>query len=116
MRRREFITLVGGAMVSWPLAARAQQAGKLPVIGCLNGGAAHDPLFESLTGEFLSALKDAGYLEGQNIEFDFRWAEGDYSRLPALAAALVDKRVAVIFAGGPPAALAAKAATGTIPI
>jgi len=115
MRRRVFITLLGGAAAAWPLAAGAQQA-RLPVIGWLNAGGAHDPLFESLTREFLSALKDGGYLEGQNVEIDFRWAEGDYARLPAFAAELVDKRVAVIFAGGPPAALAAKAATATIPI
>jgi putative ABC transport system substrate-binding protein len=115
MRRREFITLLGGAAVAWPLAARAQQAA-MPVIGWLNAGPAHDPLFENFTNVFLSALKDAGYLDGQNVEIDFRWAEGDYTRLPALAAELVAKRAALIVAGGPSAALAAKAATATIPI
>jgi putative ABC transport system substrate-binding protein len=115
MRRREFITLLGGATVAWPLAVGAQQAA-MPVIGWLNAGPAHDPLFVNLTNVYLSALKDAGYLDGQNVEIDFRWAEGDYMRLPALAAELVAKRVALIVASGPSAVLAAKAATATIPI
>jgi len=115
MRRREFITLLGGAAI-WPVTAPAQQPAGVPVIGWLNAGPAHDALFVNYTNVFRAALKDAGYVEGQNVEIDFRWAEGDYARLPALAAELVAKRVALIVAGGPPAALAAKAATTTIPI
>ena len=88
----------------------------MPVIGWLNSGTAGDPLFMSLASAFRAGLKDAGYVEGQNVAIDFRWGEGQYSRLPTLAAELVAKRVDVIMAGGPPAALAAKAATQTIPI
>src|SRR5436309_1754853 len=112
MRRREFIK---GCAALWPLTARAQRPA-MPLIGWLNAGLAHDPLFVNFTNAFRSALKDAGYVEGQNVEIDFRWAEGDYTRLPNLAADLVAKRVAVIVAGAPAAALAAKAATATIPI
>ena len=114
MRRREFIAVVGGA-AAWPLAARAQQPA-MPVVGWLNSGTAGDPFFMSLASAFRAGLKDAGYVEGQNVAIDFRWGEGQYSRLPTLAAELVAKRVDVIMAGGPPAALAAKAATQTIPI
>ena len=115
MRRREFIALVGGAAaITWPLPAGAQQP--MPVVGWLNSGLAGDPYFMSLASAFRAGLKDAGYVEGQNVAIDFRWGEGQYSRLPTLAAELVSKRVDVIFAGGPPAALAAKAATQTIPI
>src|SRR5262249_41840262 len=115
MRRREFISLLGGAAVMWPLTARAQQPA-MPVVGWLNSGLASDPFFMSLASAFRAGLKDAGYVEGQNVAIDFRWGEGHYSRLPTLAAELVAKRVDVIMAGGPPAALAAKAATQTIPI
>jgi putative ABC transport system substrate-binding protein len=115
MRRREFITILGGALATWPLAARAQQSA-LPVIGWLNSGPAGDPLFMSFAMAFRAGLKDAGYTEGQNVAIDFRWGEGQYSRLPTLAAELVAKRVDVIIAGGPPAAAAAKAATQIIPI
>jgi putative ABC transport system substrate-binding protein len=112
IRRREFIALLGGTAVAWPIAARAQQ----PVIGWLNSGSAHDPFFAGLLTAYRAGLMDAGYVEGQNVEIDARWSEGQYARLPAIAAELVGKRVAVIAAGGPPAALAAKAATETIPI
>jgi putative tryptophan/tyrosine transport system substrate-binding protein len=115
MRRREFIRLLGGAIAAWPLAARAQQSA-LPVIGWLSSGSAHDPRFVGLLAAFRTGLKDAGFVEDQNVEIDLRWSEGQYARLPALAAELVGKRVAVIAAGGPPAAVAAKAATETIPI
>ena len=114
MRRRDFIAALGTA-VAWPLSVVAQQP-VMPVVGWLNSGPAGDPFFMSLASAFRAGLKDAGYIEGQNVAIDFRWGEGQYSRLPTLAAELVAKRVAVIIAGGPPAALAAKAATQTIPI
>jgi putative tryptophan/tyrosine transport system substrate-binding protein len=88
----------------------------MPMIGWLNSGPAGDPFFMSLASAFRAGLKDAGYIEGQNVTVDFRWGEGQYSLLPTLASELVAKRVDVIVAGGPPAALAAKAATQTIPI
>jgi putative tryptophan/tyrosine transport system substrate-binding protein len=113
MRRRDFITLLGAS--AWPLSVAAQQP-VMPVVGWLNSGPAGDPLFMSFASVFRAGLKDAGYIEGQNVTIDFRWGEGQYSRLPALAAELVAKRVDVIVAGGPPAALAAKAATASIPI
>src|SRR5215471_3990516 len=115
MRRRGFIKGLAGSVVALPLAARAQQSA-LPVIGWLNSGPAGDPLFMSFASAFRSGLKDAGYTEGQNVAIDFRWGEGQYSRLPTLAAELVAKQVDVIVAGGPPAAAAAKEATQTIPI
>jgi putative ABC transport system substrate-binding protein len=88
----------------------------MAIVGWLNSGPAGDPFFMSLANAFRAGLKDAGYIEGQNVAIDFRWGEGQYSLLPTLAAELVVKRVDVIVAGGPPAALAAKAATQTIPI
>jgi putative tryptophan/tyrosine transport system substrate-binding protein len=112
--RRHFIFGFVGA-AAWPLAVRAQQSA-LPVIGWLSSGSAQDPHFAGLLTDFRAGLKDAGYVEDRNVEIDFRWSEGQYARLPALAAELVGKRVAVIVAGGPPAAVAAKAATETIPI
>jgi len=116
MKRRKFIKgIVASAAAAWPLVARAQQPA-MPVVGWLNSGLAGDPYFMSLVSAFRAGLKDAGYIEGQNLAIDFRWGEGQYSRLPTLAAELVAKRVDVIIAGGPPAALAAKAATQTIPI
>jgi putative ABC transport system substrate-binding protein len=115
VRRREFITLIGGAAVSWPLSARAQQP-SMPVVGILSAEWPNVVTADRL-GVFREGLNDTGYFEGRNVIIEYRWAEGRYDRLPALAAELVRLPVNVIVcAGSTPAAIAAKAASTTVPI
>jgi ABC-type uncharacterized transport system substrate-binding protein len=113
MNRRAFTALIAGA-AAWPLTARAQQPA-MPVVGFLNGGS--PAAFAELVGAFRRGLQDTGYFEGQNVSLEYRWAGGRYERLPALAADLVNRRVAVIAStGGPDVVEAAAAATSTVPI
>jgi ABC-type uncharacterized transport system substrate-binding protein len=114
MRRREFIALVGGAAVTWPFAANAQQPA-MPVIGFMSGRSPEDS--EHLVAAFRQGLGETGFAEGQNVSIEFRWARGQYDRLPALASELVARRVALLAAvGGDPSAQAAKRTTAVIPI
>src|SRR5262252_4635303 len=114
MRRREFINVLGGAVIAWPLAARAQQPA-MPVIGFLSARSPADA--EHLLAAFRKGLGKSGFIEGQNVTIESRWAVGQYDRLSAMAQELVRRPVAVLVAtGGEPAALEAKAATSTIPI
>ena len=113
VKRREIITLLGGATVGWPLAARAQQP-TIPVIGFL--GSESPNLWASRLSAFRQGLGEVGFIEGRNVAIEYRWAEGQYDRLPALVSELVHRQVTLIATGTVPAVRAAKAATATIPI
>ncbi len=113
MRRREFILALGGTAVAWPLAAQAQQSA-LPLIGFMNNSTAKGS--EDLKTAFLKGVGEAGYIDGQNVTIEYHWADGQLDRLPGVAGDLVRRQVSVIVATSTPAALAAKAATATIPI
>lgn len=112
MRRREFILLLGSAMMPWPVSAPAQHL--MPIVGFLNSGSAD--IQRSVSSAYRRGLEETGFIENNNIMIESRWADGQYDRLPELCADLIKRNVAVIMAGGPPAAQAAKKATSAIPI
>ena len=114
MRRREFITVLGGMVAVWPLIAHGQQAGKIPRIGFMGNSTA--AMEANLIGPFRDGLRDLGYEEGHNLIIEFRWAEGKYDRFPALIAELLAAKVDVIVTAGTPATLAIKKATSTVPL
>jgi ABC-type uncharacterized transport system substrate-binding protein len=114
VNRREFITLLGGVAAMWPFASRAQQPAAIPVVGFLNSGS--PGAFAQLLRPFQLGLSETGYVEGRNVAIEHRWADGRNDRLPALAAELVDRRVAVIATDGVPSTLAARGATASVPI
>jgi putative tryptophan/tyrosine transport system substrate-binding protein len=114
VRRREFIALIGGVVVAWPFAARAQHGGKIPRVGFMGNSTAG--LEANLIGAFREGLREHGYDEGRNVEIVFRWAGGRYERFPALIAELIAANVDVIVTAGTPAALAVKKATSTVPV
>ena len=114
MRRRQFITLLGGSAITWPSAARAQQPA-LPVVGFLGSGSPQSDAFR--LAAVVQGLTESGYVEGRNVAFEYRWAEDHYERLPALAAELVRRGIAVLISiGGGTSAVAAKSSTATIPV
>jgi ABC-type uncharacterized transport system substrate-binding protein len=114
VKRREFITLLGGAAAGWPLAARAQQPDKIPRVGFLGNSTA--ALEANLVGPFREGLRDLGYQDGRNIVIEYRWAEGKYDRFPTLIAELLAAKVDVIVTAGTPASLAVKKATSSVPL
>src|SRR5574341_163296 len=113
MRRREFIAVLASATVGWPFAARAQQPA-LPVIGFLDGWSQEG--FDPYVAAFRQGLSETGYVEGKRVTIEYRWAQGDYNRLPALVADLIQRKAAVILTGATPVTRAAKAASATVPI
>jgi putative ABC transport system substrate-binding protein len=113
VRRREFIKIVAVSAATWPLAARAQQSA-MPVIGFLSSRSAGESA--RAVAAFHQGLRETGFVEGQNLKIEFRWAEGQYDKVPGLTSELVSLLLALLFAAGPPAALAARIATASIPI